>query len=280
MSFRVYINGRLMPEAKAKIAVDDSSYLYGHGIFETLRAACGRILFLKDHLGRLQRNANLLGLKLPVSLRRLEAELYRTLKKNRLQEAYLRLTLSQTSAGRPNLSVIAKPYTPYPRSFYEKGARLILVRSVRNDSGPIATIKTTDYLTKIIARKEIAKRNAVDGVLLNFKGNVTEGASSNVFIVKKRRIYTPPVSDGLLPGIRRQIAVKLARKLKIPIEEKTLHPPDLKNADEIFITSTLKGIMPIRTFEGKKVGKSSPGPITSRLMGDPDSVIKMRKLSV
>jgi branched-subunit amino acid aminotransferase/4-amino-4-deoxychorismate lyase len=266
MSSWVSINGRLLPEGKAGIPVDDSAYLYGLGLFETLRAANGRVLFLKDHLARLKRNARLLGLKLALGPSALTTAIYRTLKKNRLREAHLRINLSQSPEGRSRLTIIAKPYRPYPRSFYTKGGPLILARSIRNDSGPIATVKTTDYLTKIIARKEIAKRNAVDGVLLNVEGNVTEGASSNLFIVKKGRIYSPPLSDGLLPGIRRKIAIKLARKLKIPVAEKSLRPRDLKNADEIFLTSTLKGILPIRSFDGKKIGKSCPGPITWRLM--------------
>lgn len=273
MPFCVYMNGRLVPEAKAKISLDDSAYLYGHGIFETLRAAQGRLLFLPDHLARLKRNARFLGLKLPLSPSALTVAIYRTLKKNRLREAHLRINLSQSAAGRPHLTIFAKPYVPYPRSFYQKGAPLILVRSVRNDSGLIATIKTTDYLTKIIARKEISERGAIDGILLNERGRVTEGASSNVFVVRRGKIYTPPLSDGLLPGIRRKIATKLARKLKIPIVEKSLRPQDLKGADEIFLTSTLKGIMPIRTFDGKKVGKSAPGLITSLLMKAYVSVI-------
>lgn len=261
----VWINGRLVPEDKAQIPVADSAYLYGHGVFETLRASSGQVRFLKDHLGRLRRNARLLELKLPYSDSCLQRELQKILGKNGLREATIRVTLSENVSGH-QLVIMAKPFVPYPRTCYVKGGKLILIQSVKADASTIASVKTTSYLTKILARKEIRKRRAVEGVLLNHEGCVTEGGSSNLFIVKNGVLLTPPLSDALLPGIRRDVILNFAKKYGIPFEEKSLRPGDLFQSDEIFITSTLKDILPICKFEGKVIGTGCPGPLTRRLI--------------
>ncbi len=261
----IWINGRLIPEHQAKIPVSDSAYLYGHGAFETLRAVDGEILFLEKHLQRLRRGSRLLKIRFPYRFGGLTKEINRLLKKNHLDDATVRMMLSQDTDGQPRLVITAKPYKPFPDSYYSKGAPMILVKTIRNDSARIANTKTTNYLTKMLARREIERAGAVEGVLLNNQGRVTEGASSNLFVVKKGRLITPPISDGLLPGVRRAVVLRLARILKIPCREKSLAVRNLKDADEIFLTSSLKGIMPIRTFDGKKVGKICPGPITRRL---------------
>lgn len=261
-----WVNQRRILESKATISIFDSAYLYGHGVFETLRASHGRVLFIKEHLQRLKKNARHLGIKLPYSKSLLAKEISGLLRQNKLQEATIRMTLSQTPSGKAHLLITTRPFIPYPPSCYTRGGKLILIKSVYADAATIAGIKTTSYLTKILARKEIRKRRAVEGVLLNARGSITEGGSSNVFIVKKGVLYTPPLADALLPGIRRSIVMKLSKKLGIPCQEKSLRPSDLYKADEIFMTSTLKDILPIRKFEGKKTGPSCPGPVTLRLM--------------
>ena len=149
----VWINGRLVPESKARISVDDSAYLYGHGLFETLRAEKGKILFLEEHLRRLKKNSDRLGLRLPLSLGRIKRDLTRTLKKNRLREAHLRINLSQSALGSPHLVMTAKPYVPYPESYYKRGAPLILVCSVRNDAGTIAAILSPPIIILIVMER-------------------------------------------------------------------------------------------------------------------------------
>lgn len=266
MTPSVWINGRLIPEKKAGIPVTDSAYLLGHGVFETLRSLRGRVLFLPEHFSRMKRNAARLWIPMPLSRGRFEREIYRALRKNRLREATIRVTLSLASPGKPRLVIAARRYVPYPKICYRKGGRLIQIRSARNDPPAISNLKTTNYLSKALAREEVRRRRAVEGVLLNAGGRVTEGGSSNLFIIKKGRLLTPPLSEGVMPGTRRALVLKLARNLGIPLKEKVLLPADLKEADEIFITSTLKDILPIGTFEGKRIGKKSPGPVTLRLM--------------
>lgn len=163
-------------------------------------------------------------------------------------------------------SLLVRPFLGYPAPLYQKGGRLVLIRSVRNDPRPMAQAKVTNYLTKMIARRECAGRSADEGVLLSPDGKVTECTSSNLFVVKNERLITPPLSDGLMPGVTRKVLLRLCRKLKTPFVEKSLWPTDLKKADEIFITSTLKDVMPIARWEGKRVGRTVPGPITQKLM--------------
>lgn len=270
----VWINGRLIPESKASIPVFDSAYLHGIGLFETLRAGAGKIRFLPEHFQRLRRNARTLELKVPLSDAALERELYRLLRKNRLQDSTIRMMLSEsTLSTKPLLVVTARPFIPYPAVYFKKGAKLVFIRSVRSDVPSLAKIKSTSYVTRMLARREAERRGAVEGILLNEKNEVTEGASSNLFIVQSGRLITPPLSGALLPGTRRKVVLRLARKLTIPVQEKNLLPKDLLKADEIFITSTLKDILPIRSVENRNVRKTAPGPVTMRLSKAYDALI-------
>ena len=260
---KIWVNGRLFPRTKAFVSVENSAYLYGQGVFETLKAQDGKTLFIREHFERIVRNAALLGLQFPLSFLQMCKEIDRTLKANQASTATIRMTLSQEGSNKAHLVILIRPYVG-PGN-YHKGGKLILIRSAQADPAGVANIKTTSYLTKMIARMEIADRQAIEGIFLNADGHVTEGASSNLFVVKGGILLTPPLSEGLLPGTRRGIVLKLARKLRIPSKEKALSPGDLKKADEIFVTSSLKDIFPITKFEGKKIGSQCPGPLTQRL---------------
>ena len=249
----VWINGQILSKKNARIPLDDSSFLNGIGVFETMRGHKGQILFLNLHLKRFFKNAKKMGLKLAYSPSRLSQEILKILKHSQLSEATIRMTLSRDAAGASHLVIAPRLYEPYPKSCYTKGGKLVFIHSVIADPLPLAAIKSTSYLTKMLARAEAKKRGAVEGLLINAQGFVTEGASSNVFMVKNGILYTPPLSDGLLPGTRRQVVLNIAKKLKIKVKEKSLRPQDFLKADEIFITSSLKDILPIRQIEEKKL---------------------------
>jgi branched-chain amino acid aminotransferase len=262
MKYLVYINGHFVPAEQAKVSVFDSAYLYGQGLFETLVAVDGRILFLKEHLARLKKGARLL--KIPFPKIDFQKTLQKLLRINKLQNAYLRINLSaeedvgaRGSQSRDiHLSIFAKPADPYPRRLYQKGARLIIIQSVVNDCVPIAQIKTTNYLVKMLARNEIKKRRADEGILLNAKGFVCECAGSNIFMIKGKRLITPPVSDGLMPGVTRQQVITVAPKQGLKVIEKSFKPSSLFKADEVFITSTIKGVMPVATIEEQVINRN------------------------
>jgi len=264
-TFAVFIDNKIVPERNALIPISDSAYLYGIGLFETLRASGGTVLFFKLHDARLRGNAKRIGLKLPLSSQHFLEAITSLLRRNRLQEATVRVMLSETSEGKPRLVITAKPFQPYPKRCYDQGARTVFAQSFTADSKSLSPIKTTSYLSRMIPRREAAKRGADEALLVSEKGFVTEAASSNLFIVKKGILLTPPLSDGLLAGTRRKVVMELAKKLKLTLKEKSLKPKDLFQADEIFITSSLKDIMPVGWVEGKNIGTLAPGPVTLRL---------------
>ncbi|HSA60416.1 MAG TPA: aminotransferase class IV [bacterium] len=265
----------MIPERRASVPVSDSSYLYGIGLFETLRAAGGRVLFFPLHDARLRKNARRIGLKMPLSPRRFLGAIAGLLRRNRLKDATVRVMLSETSEGKPRVVITAKPFKPYPARCYREGARVVFARSFLADSKSLAPIKTTSYLSRMIPRREAARRGADEALLLSESGLVTEAASSNVFIVKNGVLFTPPLIDGLLAGTRRKVVMELAKKLKIPVRERSLRPKDLFGAHEAFLTSTLKDVMPVGWVEGKKIGVGAPGPVTRRLLGAFQTLARM-----
>ena len=257
------VNGKIVPAKKAVVSISNSSFLNGIGVFETMKAVDNQVLFLNLHLERFRQNALKTGLKNPYSSTQLSQKIKKIVAKNHFPETTIRMTLSRDGQGKPHLVIAPRPYEPYPQNLYTRGGKLVFIRSVLADTPTLSPIKTTSYLTKMLAREEARKRGAVEGLLINEKGFVTEGASSNIFIVKKGILYTPPLSDGLLSGTRRKVVLKIAKKLKIQVQEKSLKPEDILKADEVFITSSLKDILPIQQIEGKRL--KSPDPVTQRL---------------
>lgn len=264
-AFAVWIGGKLVPEARASVPVSDSAYLYGIGLFETLRTVGGNPLFFKLHDARLRTNARRIGLKMPLSPSGFRAAIGTLLRRNRLKDATVRVMLSETAEGKPRLVITAKPFQPYPARCYAKGAKTVFAKTFSADSKSLSAIKTTSYLSRMIPRREAAGRGADEALLLSETGLVTEAASSNLFAVKNGRLLTPPLQDGLLAGTRRKVVMELAKKLKLPLKETSLRPKDLYQADEIFITSSLKDIMPVGWVENRKIGRDCPGPVTKRL---------------
>ncbi len=276
MTQRVNLNGRLIPDRDAKISVYDSAYLYGEGVFETLLVQCGKPIFLAQHLTRLFRSIRILQFSFPFSLDRLKKEVIRTIRVNRWKEAPLRIQISAQDR-KFGFAIFRAAFKPYPQKLYQRGARLILVHSVVNDPWPLVTIKTTNFLTKMVARREIQRRRADEGLLLNSAGRITEGASSNFFVVQQGRLLTPPIEEGLLPGITRQKILQLAKKMRIPTGEAPLTVSAIRKAKEIFIVSSLKGVMPIRWFEG--IRKVAPGPMTQRISVAYQSLLRIQPVT-
>lgn len=275
MPTKVYINGKLVPEEQAKVSVFDRSYLYGEGVFETMRGYNGRPAFCDMHYHRLKANCDTLKIELPVDEYAFERTVVRTINANKLKEAYVRATVSPVGASvglarpnkmRTNFVIFVKPYKGRPEEVYLKGARVIVVNSVYADDPEVAEIKSTNYLTKMIARMEVSEAKADEGLLQSRDGLMLEGTGSNLFVVKKGRIFTPPLSDGCLPGVTRWVIIGLAEKLGIVFGEQSLHLDDLIGADEIFMTGSTAEVMPVREIAGLSKKANTPGPVTLKLM--------------
>lgn len=267
----IYLQDRFVSPDEAKISVFDHGFLYGDGLFETLRAYDGVIFRLPQHLERLARSARRLALSLP-PLSRLEAILYDTLKRNELRDALLRLTLTRGEGEigldpdlceKPTLVVTARPFAGHPSEYYLKGVSAVIVQVRRN--APTALdpgLKSTSFLNNIMAKLEAKKAGAYEGLFLNQEGYLSEATTSNLFWVRKGKLETPTPAVGLLEGITRDVIIALARKKDIPVAEGFYRPDALFEAEEAFLTNSGFELMPLTRINGNAIGPGRPGPIT------------------
>lgn len=271
----VYLNGRFVAKEQARVSVFDHGFLYGDGIYETMRAYEGKFFLLKKHLSRLKHSADAISLKLPMRLDKIGDALNEALSINKLQEAYVRLHLSRGPGEigldpalcvAPTMVIVAKPFHDYPAAYYEQGVSVAIVTTRRNH--PLAlppSVKGTNFLNNILAKIEAIHAGAYEGIMLNWEGYVAEGTISNIFMVRKGVLYTPHLDTGILEGVTRDLVLRLAKRKKIPVREVMLRPRDFMSSNECFITNTTMEIMPVTTIDEKKIGKGIPGPVTAAL---------------
>jgi branched-chain amino acid aminotransferase len=271
----VYLNDRFVPREEAVVSVFDRGFLYGDGVYETMRAYHGRVFLLAEHLARLERSAERLQLRMPVPREQLADLVRASIERNRLEEAYVRVTVSRGSGEIgldpalckiPTLVIIAKAFLPYPDSFYSEGISIAIVQTRRNLPAALPPeVKSLNFLNNILAKMEAIAVGAYEGVMLNHRDELTEGTTSNLFVVQNGRLCTPARECGILDGITRDVVLQLAHELKIPTEETRLYVKDLYGAEECFLTNTTHEVLPVTNANGRAVGNGRPGPITSRL---------------
>lgn len=271
----IYLNDRFVPPEEAVVSVFDHGFLYGDGVYETMRAYRGRVLLLAEHLARLARSASRLQLHVPVPREQLGDLIRAAVERNHLQEAYIRVTISRgvgeigldpALCKTPTLVIVAKPFQPYPDSFYSEGVGVAIVRTRRNLPEALPPeVKSLNFLNNILAKIEATAAGAYEGVMLNHRDELTEGTTSNLFVVQNARLRTPALECGILDGITRGVVLQLAHELKIPTEETRLGVEDLYGAEECFLTNTTQEMLPVTKVNGRKVGNGRPGQITSRL---------------
>ncbi|MEW6087238.1 MAG: aminotransferase class IV [bacterium] len=274
----ININGKFYKEKDAKISVLDRGFLYGDGVFETMRVYKGRIFTLEKHLDRFKNSCGKILLRIPKSMKEIEAGLYKTLKENKLEDkdAVLRMSitrgtgpfgLSIEGCSNPVIVIGARAFYPYPEKFYTKGVKVNILKRFRVYSSSIlGGIKSNNYLLNVLARNEAPESGSFETVLVNEKGHVTEGTVSNIFLVKNGVLITPPVSVGILPGITRGIVLELAGKMNIEIREKLFKPDFIYSADEMFLTNISIEILPVGKVNGKIINSGKPGEMTVELI--------------
>jgi branched-chain amino acid aminotransferase len=274
--FFASVNGDVRPAEEARIAVLDTGFTFGDSVYETLRTYGGRPLHLDRHLDRLRYSAKRLAIALPdgdgVFARDVDAVLARAGN----PESYIRIIVSRgvgdisyhfDRVQGPTRVVIVKPYEPLPERCYAEGVAVVIASVRRNHPRALdPAIKSGNLINNILAVQEAQAAGALEPILLNDMGEVAEGATANVFVVKAGAVLTPPLTAGILPGVTRQILLEIGRGLGLRMREETLRVPDLMAADEAFITSTLKEATPVRTIDGTPVGAGRPGPVTLRLL--------------
>jgi branched-chain amino acid aminotransferase len=270
------INGHVAPPEGARISVFDNGFTFGDSVYETLRTYGGRPFALSRHLTRLRASAERLAITLPHPDAQLARWLDEVLERGANPESYIRFIVSRgvgdisyrfDRVQGPTVVIVIKPYESLPESHYAEGVATAISTVQRNPPQALDPgIKSCNLLNNILAIREAQERGAIEALMLNQHGELAEGASSNVFIVRGDTLLTPPLSAGILPGITRQVILELAATLELPAREETLRVPDLLEAQEAFLTSTLKEAAPIRTVDGRTIGSGRPGPVTLRVL--------------
>jgi len=269
----VYLNGSLIPRSQAKISVLDYGFLYGFGLFETMRAYEGQVFRLDSHLNRLARSAEILGL--PIQALDLKGAVMLTIKANKLGGARIRITISigegnmtpdTSMCTQPTVLILAGEYHPYPEQIYQKGFSAEVCSIRRNSQSPLSRLKSANYLENILARQEATAVGVDEAICLNEKVLLAEASMSNIFLVNHGILQTPGEDSGILPGITREVVLELASQLDINTFEGDIMPDELFQAQEAFLTNSLIEIMPLTEIEGKPVGSGKAGPVTRRLM--------------
>jgi branched-chain amino acid aminotransferase len=281
MAATVNVNGRVSDQDHAVISVFDHGFLYGEGIYETLRTYNGQPFLFDRHMQRLRNSAGMLVLTVPLSDAEIAARFKETVSAAGLggspdREAYIRilvtrgigeLTYDPAACPTPSVVVIVKPHVDVSAEWIERGVRVSLVDVVRNHPSSVnPLIKSNNLLNNALAMQEAFRRGAVEGVMRNYRGELAECTQSNLFVVKNGAALTPPIDAGLLPGITRAFLFEVGAGCGIPVREQVLKDVDLFGADEAFFTSSTRELVPIVTVDDRTIGAGQPGPVTHALL--------------
>jgi branched-chain amino acid aminotransferase len=273
----VYVNGTIAPADRAVVPVYDHGFVYGEGVYETLRTY-HRVPFLYDrHMLRLRQSAERLLLDVPFD----DATMLRWIDQTvaaagDLNEAYIRilhtrgigdLNYDPKSTPTPTTVIIAKPFEPPPARVFDDGIRISLVDMLRNHPKSVnPIIKSNNLLNNALAMQTAYRSGAEEGLMCNYRGELTECSQANFFMVRGGAALTPRSEAGLLEGVTRAFLFELGREIGVDVREETLYPKDLETADEMFITSTTRELSPVVNVDGRVVGSGKPGPVTKRLL--------------
>ncbi len=278
MAATVNVNGRITGEQDAAISVFDHGFLYGEGIYETLRTYNSRPFLYARHAARLRRSAQMIVLPLPFRDDDLAARISATMAAASLDgaEAYIRvlvtrgigdLTYDPRATPTPSLVIIVKPQVDPPSEVFERGVRVVITAIVRNHPHTVnPMIKSNNLLNSALAMQEALRRGGFEGLMRNYRGELTECTTSNLFVVKRGSPLTPPIDAGLLPGITREYLFEIGRDIGVPVSEAVLRDDDLFGADEAFLTSTTRELVPIVQVDDRIIGTGRPGPVTQALL--------------
>ena len=270
----VYVSGRCVPREEARISALDAGVLLGAGLFETLRTYGGRPFRLPQHLARLRASGDFLRIFVRESDDQIAATITHLVEANGVPDARLRLTATRgplaaevddDEAPPATLIITAGPMTPYPAELYEKGATVVVSDIRASPDDPTVYHKTTGYLRNLLALRDAHRAGATEALIFNTKGRLAEGSLSNVFIVSKGRLLTPPLEEGLLAGVTRAAVLELAAEAGVPAEQQPLSPRACRDADELFLTNSIMELLPVGRVERKEIGDGLPGPVTRKL---------------
>jgi branched-chain amino acid aminotransferase len=276
-----YLNGKLVPRQEAKISMLDYGFLFGFGLYETVRAYDGKPFRLENHLARLRYSGERLGIVIHTAL--LSEAVHAVIKANGFGQTRIRICVSSgegemspnlDSCKQPTIAVLASEYKPPGRAKYLRGYKTVLASFRRNSLSPLTYLKSANTMDNMLARREAKDADADEAIFLNEKGYLSEAAGSNIFLVKDGVLKTPRYESGLLPGVTRVVVFELASQFEIKVSEVNCRLSDLLQADEVFATNSLIEIMPVTVFDGQPIGDGKPGTITRKLMKAYQELVK------
>lgn len=277
MKGAVYVNGVITPADQAVIPVYDHGFVYGEGVYETLRTY-NRVPFLwEQHCRRLRASARYLALDVPFSDRELRGWTEETMAAaGELREAYIRILLTRgvgdlsydlKATPSPSLVILVKPFDEPPARVFQDGITIALVSILRNHPGSVnPIIKSNNLLNNAMAMQEAHRRGGEEALMCNYRGELSECSQSNFFMVRDGVALTPRSEAGLLEGITREFIFEVGDDAGVRVEKATLYPADLATADEAFITGSTRELSPVTRIDDRRIGSGKPGPITLRLL--------------
>jgi branched-chain amino acid aminotransferase len=278
MAAVVNVNGRISGEGDAVVSVFDHGFLYGEGVYETLRTYRQRPFLFERHTRRLRRSAQMITLQVPFTDEELAERVRETMAAAPLDggEAYIRVLLTRgvgeltydlRATPTPSVVIIVKPHTAPPAEAYERGVGVVIVSIVRNHPASLnPAIKSNNLMNSAMAMQEAHRRGGFEGVMRNYRGELAECTTSNLFVVQNGIALTPPLDAGLLAGITREFIFDVGKDVGVEVRDSVLHDQDLLSADEAFLTNTTGEVVPITRVDDRVIGSGVPGPVTVKLL--------------
>lgn len=272
---KVDLNGQLVPNEEARVSVFDRGFLYGDGVFETLRVYNGQVFRRDAHWDRLERSASLIRLEIPFTESEYRERLERVVEVNGLAEAIARVTVSR-GVGQASFTLdyeqhqtavfSARPFEGYPEEYYREGVTIIFAETRRMNPAALSpAAKSANYLNSVLAKAEADDAGAFEAIMLNAAGFLAEGSVTNLFTVRGERLLTPSLESGILAGITRATVLELARGIGLEPRETALRPEDLLGSDEAFLTNTTAEVLPVAKVGDAQIGGGTPGGVTREL---------------
>lgn len=278
VSCSVAIDGVIVPRERATISVYDRGFLYGDSVFDTTRSYGGVLFKLREHIERLARSAATMGFELPLTAGDLAAEVTRIVSEVRevngdggdliarmmVTRGEGSLGIDPSTASNPRRVLYVHALTLPPPSLYTSGVSVICYPTFRPSDAALGA-KVGNYLESVLAIRHAKARGAHEALILSYDGHVVEGTTTNVFAIHGKQLLTPPTSETLLPGITRALVIEVAPSVGLEVVERRMEPRDFASADEVFLTSSIRELLPVVSIDEHTVAEGKPGPLTRAL---------------
>jgi branched-chain amino acid aminotransferase len=278
----INLNGKMMDPTEARVSVFDRSFLYGDSLYEVVRTYQGKPFRLKEHLIRMEKSAKLCQMRFSQTSAEYEREILRSIEAFRAQpgqsneDVYVRIVVSRGSGkigfGLGNLEtptlyvILVEPISLFPNKPFDQGTKLQISSRIRNHPKALdPAMKSGNYLNSLLAYLTAAEEGYDDALMIDQQGFLTEGTTFNLFYIKRGIVASAPLDVGILDGVTRRAIMNLCIELGLPFREVRFPKQYLYEADEVFVSSSLKEVLPVLDLDGKKIGRGKAGPITRRL---------------